>query len=126
MPRTRCYRNGQLSDEDFPLADVSEHLEEGGAVVWIDLCAPDAADLRLVADELGLHKLAVEDALHERQRPKLDRYADHSFLSAYAVRFDPQSAELQTSEVAAFMTHNALVTVRKDDDFDINSVVARW
>jgi magnesium transporter len=38
---------------------------------WNDLCAPDVDDLRLVADELGLHELAVEDAVHPRQRAKL-------------------------------------------------------
>ena len=41
MPRTRCYREGVLTDEDFPLDEVSEHLAEASAVVWIDLCAPD-------------------------------------------------------------------------------------
>src|ERR1700679_2703215 len=95
MPRTRCYRNGILDDEDFPLADVSEHLELEHAVVWVDLCAPDAADLQLVADELGLHALAVEDAMSsEHQRPKLDRYATHSFLSAYSVKLDTDKGTL--------------------------------
>ena len=126
MARTRCYRQGVLTDEDFPLAEVSEHLEEPDALVWVDLCAPDVADLTVVADELGLHRLAVEDALHPRQRPKLDRYADHAFLSAYAVRLEPATAKLDASEVAAFITDRALVTVRKDEGFDIDSVVARW
>jgi magnesium transporter len=120
------YRNGNLEDEDFPLAAVSEHLEVDGAVVWVDLCAPDPAELQLVADELSLHALAVEDALNERQRPKLDRYATHSFLSAYSAQLDPGSGRLVTGEVAAFILPNALVTVRKDDHFDIDGVTARW
>lgn len=126
MTRTRMYRNGNLEDEDFPLAAVSEHLEVDGAVVWVDLCAPDPAELQLVADELSLHALAVEDALNERQRPKLDRYATHSFLSAYSAQLDPGSGRLVTGEVAAFILPNALVTVRKDDHFDIDGVIARW
>ena len=92
MARTRCYRAGVLSDENFPLADVSVHLDEQDAVVWIDLCAPDLGDLRLVADELGVHELAVEDAVEALQRPKLDRYPDHAFLSTYGVSFDPVTA----------------------------------
>jgi magnesium transporter len=92
MGRTRCYRAGALSDENFGLADVSEHLDEPDAIVWIDLCAPDMEELRLVAGELGLHELAVEDAVQGRQRPKLDRYPDHSFLSTYAISFDPVTA----------------------------------
>ena len=54
MARTRCYRGGVLTDEDFPLDDVSEHLADKTAVVWVDLCAPDLRDLQLVADELGV------------------------------------------------------------------------
>jgi magnesium transporter len=126
VPRTRCYHDGRLSDQDFPVADISEHLEEPGAVVWVDLYDPTRDDLQLVARELNLHELAVEDALHRHQRPKLDRYADHAFLAAYAVRFDAATSRLATSEVAAFVTGSALITVRHDEHFDIDAVVRRW
>src|SRR5450830_1986847 len=66
IPRTRCYRDGVVIDENFPLADVSEHLELLDTVVWVDLCTPDGDDLALLADELGLHELAVEDAIKLR------------------------------------------------------------
>jgi magnesium transporter len=126
VPRTRCYRNGVLTDEDFPLADVSEHLEEAAALVWIDLCAPDVSDLQLVADELGLHALAVEDATLGHQRPKVDRYDGHDFVTAYWVRLDVETGELHSAEIAAFVTPSALVTVRRDDAFPIDKLVTRW
>ena len=123
---TRVYRDGRLVLENFPVVDVSEHLEEEGTTVWVDLCAPQAADLALVAEELGLHDLAIEDAVDRRQRPKLDRYANHEFLNMYAVRLDVGTGELCLSELAAFITPRALVTIRKDDGFDMSGVVARW
>jgi magnesium transporter len=126
MPHTRCYRDGALCAEDFPLDDVSEHLQDASAVVWVDLPAPDLADLQLVADELGLHTLAVEDATTGRQRPKFNRYAGHDFLTAYAVHLDVVSGELITGEIAAFITSSALVTVRKDDAFPIDGLLGRW
>lgn len=126
MARTRLYRDGVLQSEDFPVRDISEHLATSGALVWVDLCAPDAADLTLVADELGLHELAVEDAAIPHQRPKLDRYASHEFFNAYSVWLDKETGELGTSEVSAFIVPNALVTVRKDDGLDIEQVVDRW
>jgi magnesium transporter len=125
MAHTRCYRGGALTDEDFSLSDVSEHLAKKDAVVWVDLCAPDREDLQLVADELGLHRLAVEDATTGRQRPKFDRYPGHDFLSAYSVHLDVDSGELVTGEIAAFITANALVTVRRDDEFSIDGLLAR-
>ena len=126
MARTRCYRKGVLTDEDFSLNDVSEHLKHESAVVWVDLCAPDREDLQLVADELALHALAVEDATTGRQRPKFDRYTGHDFLTAYSVHLDVKTGELVTGEIAAFITHSALVTVRKDDDFPIDGLLTRW
>jgi magnesium transporter len=126
MARTRCYRKGVLTDEDFSLQDVSEHLAHDSAVVWVDLCSPDLAHLQLVADELGLHTLAVEAATTGRQRPKFSRYDRHDFLTAYAVRLDVRSGELVTGEIAAFITPSALVTVRKDDEFPIDGLLSRW
>jgi magnesium transporter len=126
MARTRCYQNGVLTGTDFDVDQLSEHLQEPGSVVWVDLVAPEVDELVLIAHELGLHALAVEDALHPHQRPKLDRYPDHAFMSAYAVRFDPDTVQLVTSELAVFLTPRALVTVRKDDGFDIPQVLQRW
>ena len=66
---SRCYRDGVLIDEGFGLEAVSEHLR-GTGVVWVDLCPPGQVDLQLVADELGLHSLAVADALIDKVRRK--------------------------------------------------------
>ncbi|GAA4732217.1 magnesium transporter CorA family protein [Phytohabitans rumicis] len=124
--RTRLYRDGACALEDFPVADISEHLTDPGSVVWLDLCRPTAADFDMVNTEFGLHELAVEDALREAQRPKLDHYATHLFLSAYAVTLDPDSGRLDVSEIAVFITKQALITVRKDDRFDTTPVRTRW
>jgi magnesium transporter len=124
--RTRLYRNGVLEAEDFPVADVSDHLADPTTVVWLDMCSPTKEDLAVISEELSLHELAVEDAVHEHQRPKIDRYETHGFLSAYAVCLDTESGELETTEVGAFITENALVTVRRKESFDIDAVVQRW
>lgn len=126
MARTRLYRNGVLEREDFPVADISDHIVDPNVVVWLDFCAPTASDLAAISEELGLHELAVEDAVNAHQRAKLDCYETHSFLAAYSARVDERSGRLTTSEVAAFVTSQALVTVRRDEGFDIDAVVGRW
>jgi magnesium transporter len=126
MRNTRLYRDGVLEAKDFPAAQISDYLEEPGTVVWLDLCEPDRADLEVISQEFGLHPLAVEDATQQHERPKLDRYQDHAFLTAYAVGLDAATGRLATSELAAFVTPRALITVRKDPGFDIDAVVARW
>ena len=66
------------------MQDISEHIRQPGVTVWLDMCAPDADDLATISEELNLHRLAVEDAVQEHQRPKLDRYDSHLFVNVYA------------------------------------------
>jgi magnesium transporter len=86
--RSRVYHLGALDAVDVAPADVSVHLARDDTVLWVDLMSPTLDELHLLADELGLHELAVEDALEPHQRPKLDHYASHLFLSVHAVQMD--------------------------------------
>ncbi len=124
MDRTRLYRNGVLEAEGFPIDEVSEHVGDRSAVVWFDLCAPTPADLGKISEELGLHQLAVEDALQSHQRPKLDSYDSHLFITVYGAKLVSRSLDL--IEISIFVTKNALVTVRENPGFDIDEVVRRW
>ncbi|HEX7095626.1 MAG TPA: magnesium transporter CorA family protein [Acidimicrobiales bacterium] len=123
--RTRVYRDGVLKAEGIAVADVSEHLATPGTIVWVDLCAPSQAELHQLADELGLHDLAVEDALEEHQRAKLDVYPTHVFLSCHALRLDERNA-LHKSQIDAFVSDRWMVTVRKSEELDIDAVARRW
>src|ERR1044071_7304986 len=111
MARTRLYRDGSLVEEDFPVRDISRHLADPSSIVWLDLYRPNRAEFTAVGEELGLHELALEDALHEGQRAKLDSYRTHHFLSVYAVAVDPDGAGLTMSELAVILTPQALITV---------------
>lgn len=125
MARTRVYCKGMLEAEDFPVADISEHLERPDTVIWVDFCGPSKQELHELADELGLHELAVEDALGPHQRPKLDHYASHNFLACHAVELKDDGTLIET-EIDAFISARWLVTVRKDEHFSLEPVIARW
>lgn len=122
---TRVYRAGTLAAEAFPLAEVSTHLETPGAVVWVDLMNPDHEDMLQLARELGLHELAVEDAMSRSQRPKLDHYSTHQFFSCQAVHLDMATNDLQRTEVDAFINDRWLITVRKGNGFPLERLLAR-
>ena len=126
MARTRVYCKGILEAEDFPVADVSEHLDRADTVVWVDFCGPSKDELHELAMELGLHELAVEDALSPHQRPKLDHYASHNFLACHAVELNTEDGTLIETEIDAFISERWLVTVRKDENFPLDPVIARW
>jgi magnesium transporter len=123
---TRTYRKGALVSEGFPVCDVSEMLAGDDTIVWIDYCSPTKEALHELAGELGLHELAVEDALGPHQRPKLDHYESHLFLSCHAVKVNGEEDGLDVSEIDAFIGDRWLVTIRKDDGFPMDPVLARW
>ncbi|MCU4182801.1 magnesium transporter CorA family protein [Acidiferrimicrobium sp. IK] len=126
MNHNRLYRNGVLEAEDFPDAEISDYICQDDTVVWLDLESPDEAGIQILAQEFGLNSLAVEDATHEHQRPKVDRYRSHIFMSLYAVHLDGDSGVLATSELAVFASKSWLITVRKSGGFDMGHVEDRW
>ena len=127
MAHTRVYRKGQLEAQDFAPEQVSDYLAEEDTVVWLDLCSADGDHLALISEELSLDPLAVEDALNRRQRPKVDRYAEHLFVTVYVAHLgeDAQPDDLSLAEVSAFVTERALVTVH-DRGFDPAELTGRW
>ncbi|AXB47149.1 magnesium/cobalt transporter CorA [Amycolatopsis albispora] len=100
----------------------SEAIEEvrrrGSGFVWIGLHEPDEEQIQGVAETFGLHELAVEDAVHAHQRPKLERYDDNLFLVLKTVRYveheSPSTANeiVETGELMAFLGKDFIVTVR--------------
>jgi magnesium transporter len=126
MIRTRCYRNGVLAEEQFAPERISDFLTESDTVIWMDVTEPTGEEFAIIAEEFALNPLAVEDALHERQRPKLDHYDDHVFISLYDVELNRESGELSTAELAVFAAPHYLITVRKDPRFSMDEVVQRW
>ena len=133
--RTRLWVDGALKTENFPLADVSRHLHEPDALVWVDLCNPDQELLGRLAGELGLDRRAVSDDENSR-RTKATRCATHTFLTVYAAGLAPRTpggidSRLRTARISIFVLPAALVTVRHENDpqrpvFDIDEVVRRW
>ena len=124
--RSRAYRKGELEAEGFPLEEVSDFLAKPDTMVWADLCNPDLEQLEQLKEELGLHELAIEDALEPHQRPKLDHYDQHIFLSCHLVELADGQVTVHKTEIDAFMGDRWLITVRKGDDLDIDAVVRRW
>lgn len=132
--RGRVWRHGQLKADSIDLAGVAEALAQPGSLVWIDLCGPAQEHLQLLAGELDLAPHAVEDAVARAERPKASRQAKHTFVTAYATHLDqaqdPEQAthdsRLALSRISAFVLPRALITVRPDDSFPMDDVIARW
>jgi magnesium transporter len=108
MPSYLIDRSGAA---DFELDRAAlERLRDGDGFWWLDLREPAEEDIALVGEVLGFHPLALEDATHFGQRPKLDEYDDFVFLVVYGAAPD----EDDLVEVHCFYSERFLVTVRRD------------
>lgn len=128
--RSRLYKDGVLVGSDLPLRELADRRADPDALVWVDLLAPTLSDLAalgpLIGGELELHPLAVENAVSGSQRPRLVRYRDHSLLHARAVHLDAEAGTLESTRVAAFILDRVLITVRSDEGFPLEPLLAQW
>ena len=100
-------------------------VEHPGDLAWIGLVRPDETDLASLAAEFDLHELAVEDAVHAHQRPKLERYGETLFVVLRAARYDDQREEVDFSELHVFVGDDFVITVRHGQAPDLASVRRR-
>jgi magnesium transporter len=122
----RAYGEGDKTVEGTTLDEVSDLLGITGATLWVDLQDPTPDDMNVLADELGLHHLAVEDALERHQRDKYVHYDDHLFLVCHAVDIDAERAELHTEELDVFIGDRWLVTVHERRPDILDRAATRW
>jgi magnesium transporter len=80
--------------------------------VWIGLHEPTSEEFTDVAREFSLHPLAVEDAVHAHQRPKLERYDDALFLVLKTLWYVDAHDAVETGEISMFAGPGYVVTVR--------------
>ncbi len=119
------YVDGVRTANPGSLDETFELMRERGGMGWIGLYRPDADELQAVAAELGLHELAVEDALRGHQRPKLEQYEDHLFVVLRPARYLDAEEEVEFGEVHVFAGRDFVVTVRHAEEPDLGRVRRR-
>jgi magnesium transporter len=106
---------GRWADvEDF--SSVSDLIAEGKQLVWAqaDLADLTGENITRVAEELGLHPLAVEDAMKPRQRPKLEAYENHLFVVSH--QLDTVNDQLEARQIASFVGLRFVLTIHQSAD----------
>jgi magnesium transporter len=120
------YRDGRRVDSPATVAEAARRLrDQRGTMAWIGLYRPAEAQLLAVAEEFGLHELAVEDAIVAHQRPKLERYGDTLFVVLRAARYLDEVEEVEFGEIHLFVGSNFVLTVRHSQAPDLAAVRRR-
>ena len=121
------YRDGRRVDSPLTVAEAAPRrlADQPGTMAWIGLYRPAEAQLLAVAEEFGLHELAVEDAIVAHQRPKLERYGDTLFVVLRAARYLDEVEEVEFGEIHVFVGSNFVLTVRHSQAPDLAAVRRR-
>jgi magnesium transporter len=111
MSNSTCFlhRQGQPPRE-IPFQDVSDFIDDASVFIWIELRDPDYRQLEQLGEELSLHELALEDAVTTHQRPKLEEYGDHLFISARTAEL--WEGHIQMGEAHFFAGRNFVAAIR--------------
>jgi magnesium transporter len=122
-----AYQNGRKLAE-IPVEDISEYVKRPDCFVWVALVDPTPEELDQMAEEFDLHELAVEDARHGHQRPKVEEYGDSLFTVLHPVEIEKQpdgSETLNVGEVDLFVGPNYVLSVRQRTKLGFSAVRAR-
>jgi magnesium transporter len=106
------YVDGHRAAEPGSLRETYEALRQERGVAWIGLYRPTEEEFASVAQEFGLHELAVEDALEAHQRPKIERYAQTLFVVLRPARYLDVPEEVEFGEIHVFVGEDFVITVR--------------
>jgi magnesium transporter len=119
------YVGGRRTANPTSLDETYELLRERKGMAWIGLYRPDVDELRSVAQEFELHRLAVDDAIAAHQRPKLERYGNTLFAVLRPARYLDDVEKVEFGELHVFVGPEFVVTVRYAESPDLAQVRSR-
>jgi magnesium transporter len=117
-----AYENGRKL-ADISADDISTYIARPNCFVWVALKEPDPAELQAMQHEFGLHELALEDARHGHQRPKIDEYNGSLFVVLHLIELN--NDDLNVGEVAIFAGPKYVLSVRSRAERGLADVRAR-
>jgi magnesium transporter len=117
-----AYQNGRKL-ADIPVSEISSYIARPDCFVWVAVKDPEPDELAVMQQEFGLHELAVEDAQHGHQRPKIEEYNGSLFIVLHLV--ERGNGELNVGEVAIFAGDKYVLSVRSRAERGFTDVRAR-
>ncbi|MFT4298897.1 MAG: magnesium/cobalt transporter CorA [Aeromicrobium sp.] len=107
------YRDGRREESGRTTGELQQALAGLGTddFLWIGVNHPSTDEITRIGGVLGLHPLAIEDALESHQRPKIERYRDHLVVSMRMVSY--RDDDITTHEINLYLGDHYLLTVRR-------------
>ena len=106
------YQNGIRVVGPSDISDLVDIARTSGGFVWLGLAEPTHDEFEHVVGELNFHPLAVEDAVHAQQRPKIEEYEGLTFFTLKTVFYNEANSAISTGELICFLEKDFIVIVR--------------
>jgi magnesium transporter len=117
-----AYQDGRKIADIAP-GEIHDYVGRPECFVWVALLEPEPAELQQMQREFGLHPLAVEDAHHGHQRPKIEEYGDSLFAVLHTVELTDRG--MQAGEMDIFVGRNFVLSTRTGTQRGFSDVRAR-
>jgi magnesium transporter len=119
------YEDGRRRDRGVDLQDAYRVCRQGGKFAWIGMYEPTAEEFDSLQREFDLHPLAVEDAIHAHQRPKLEVFDDTIFIVLKTARYRDPDEVVEFGEILIFLGKDYILTVRHGEASALKQVRER-
>jgi magnesium transporter len=116
------YEDGKRRDGKVDLEHAYSERGKQNAFVWIGFFEPTEEEFESLATEFDLHPLAVEDAIHAHQRPKLEVFGDMVLLVLKTARYVDPTEVIELGELLVFLGHDYVITVRHGEASELRVV----
>ncbi len=118
-----AYHEGRrIPGTDTPAEACRAASRHDDAFVWIGLYEPEDQEFEEVREIFSLHELAVEDAIHAHQRPKLEHYGESTFFVLKTLRYVDSTEVIEAGEILIFLGEKFIIVVRHGEASRLSSV----
>ncbi len=106
------YEGGQRREGELALDQAGRAARAADSFVWLGVVEPSAEEFQAIAEEFGLHELAVEDAVKAHQRPKVELFDDTLLVVVKSARYVDTEEVIEVGELLLFVNPAFIITVR--------------
>jgi magnesium transporter len=116
------YEQGRRRDGNLDVHEAMEACRAPECFTWIGLYEPTEDEFESIRSEFALHPLAIEDAVHAHERPKLEIYGEMVFIVLKTARYVDPSEVIKLGEILIFLGHDFIITVRHGEASELGGV----
>ncbi|MFM9151656.1 MAG: magnesium and cobalt transport protein CorA, partial [Candidatus Planktophila sp.] len=119
------YQDGKRALDGKSISELIASARKDGGFVWVGVNEPTSAEFDALVKDFEFHPLAIEDAIHAKQRPKLETYEGMTFVVFRTTFYEEQASQVTTGEILAFIGEHYIVVVRHGEGSPLAGVRSR-